>query len=794
MERRHVVMIACGVSNMKRISLFFGGILCVVMLSVSIIAQAPPIIDREIFFGNPEYAGAQISPDGKYISFVKPLNGTMNVWVKGIEEPFESARPLTNDTRPVRSYFWSRDGKYILFVQDKGGDENFNVYAVNPADKPAGSSPVPEARNITSATGVRAMMQAVPRSDPDTIYVGLNDRDRAWHDLYKVKISTGERERIMENRDRLQRMVFDNADKLRLAMRSAENGDTEFWRVNDDGTTTKIYDCNSFEDCAPLRFHKDNKRVYIRTNKGDADLIELALLEIATGKVERVEGDPMKKVDLTTAIFSDRTNELVATVYEDDRERILWKDSRYKKDHADIKKRLGDRDVYFQSSTKDESKFIVMTTSDVDPGTVWIFDRKTRGLETLFQMREGLDRKALAPMKAIRYKSSDGLEIPAFLTLPKGAEAKNLPLIVFPHGGPWSRDYWGYDGYAQFLANRGYAVLQPNFRASTGYGKKFLNAGNNEWGEKMQDDITWGIRHLVDQGTVDPKRVGIMGISYGGYAALAGVAFTPDIFAASVAIVPPSNLQTLLDSIPPYWEALRETFYKRMGDPRTPEGLAQMKRQSPHAHADKIKTPLMVVQGANDPRVKQRESDQVVVALRDRNYPVEYILAPDEGHGFARPVNNMAMIAAAERFLAKHLGGRFQESMTPEVAKRLKEITVDVSTVKISDPAGVTPTPPSGVAGSWLFTVDTGGQLIDLSIALVNSSGKVSGTMSSEMGSGTIDSGTLTGTELKATLSADIQGQQMTIPMTARFNGDTVTGVFEVPGMGTVGFTGVRRK
>lgn len=248
---------------------------------------------------------------------------------------------------------------------------------------------------------------------------------------------------------------------------------------------------------------------------------------------------------------------------------------------------------------------------------------------------------------------------------------------MYIHGGPWGRDYWGYHSYAQFLANRGYAVLQPNFRASTGYGKKFLNAGNNEWGQKMQDDITWGVKYLVEQGIADPKRVGIMGGSYGGYATLAGVTYTPDTYAAAVAIVAPSNLQTLLESVPPYWESIRTLFYKRMGNPNTPEGLAQMKRQSPLTYADRIKTPLLVVQGANDPRVNKRESDQIVIALRDRNYPVEYLVAPDEGHGFARPVNNMAMIATAEKFLAKHLGGRFQSTMTPEVAARLAEISVD---------------------------------------------------------------------------------------------------------------------
>ncbi|GAC1547148.1 MAG: hypothetical protein NVS2B9_14220 [Myxococcales bacterium] len=263
-----------------------------------------------------------------------------------------------------------------------------------------------------------------------------------------------------------------------------------------------------------------------------------------------------------------------------------------------------------------------------------------------------------------------------------------MPLIVLPHGGPWARDRWGYSTFPQFLANRGYAVLQPNFRASTGYGKKFLDSGNRQWGDKMQDDLTWGVRFLVDRGTVDPKRVGITGGSYGGYATLAGVTFTPDLYAGAVAIVAPSNLITLLSTIPPYWEAIRVLFHTRMGDPNTFEGKAQLVRQSPLTHAAKIKTPLMVVQGANDPRVKRAEADQIVVALRERHYPVEYLVAPDEGHGFARPVNNMAAYAAAEKFLAKHVGGRFQEGMTPEVAKRLQEITVDTRTVELPKAGG----------------------------------------------------------------------------------------------------------
>ena len=787
---------------MTKLRLFVSIFLVSSAVAVAAKAQLPALIDRELIFGNPEYAGAQISPDGKYISFVKPLDGTMNVWVKGFDEPFNAARPLTADTaRPVRSYFWSRDSKYILFVQDKGGDENFNVYAVGPSDKPAEGSKVPAARNITDAKGVRAIIQAVPDSDPDAIYVGINDRDKAWHDLYKVKISTGERTLISENHDRYQGMIFDNADKLRLATRAAQNGDTEILKIGADGKATKIYSCNAFEICGPIRFHKDNKRVYMQTNKGDLDLIELVLMDAETGAVTKVEGDPLGKVDFGGASFSDLSDELLATSYEDDRRRIYFKDKAFEAAYNDLKKKLGDREINFGSSTKDEMKWIIVSNSDVDPGTVWVYDRKSKNLSTLYQVREKLDRNALSPMKAVRYKSSDGLEIPAYLTIPKGSSGKNLPTVLFIHGGPWGRDSWGYHSYAQFLANRGYAVLQPNFRASTGYGKKFLNAGNNEWGEKMQDDITWGKKYLVAQGIADPKRVGIMGGSYGGYATLAGVAFTPDEYAAAVAIVAPSNLETLLQSIPPYWEAIRAVFYKRMGDPSTPEGLAQMKRQSPLTSADKIKTPLLVVQGANDPRVNKRESDQIVAALQKRNYPVEYLVAPDEGHGFARPVNNMAMIASSEKFLARHLGGRYQESMTPEVAKRLSEITVDPKTVTVGDTlavkgngGGTTSGKAGNLAGKWTMTVDAGGQLIDLAVEFMPNGEEFKGTMSSMVGSGTFDKVKVNGTSVSGKLAADVQGQPTNIDMDGKLEGEKFTGTLNVPGVGVVPFTAVRSK
>lgn len=659
-------------------------VLLLFTLAAPVWAQSPPLIDRELFFGDPEIAGAQISPDGAYIAFIKPFKGTRNIWVKKTAEPFDKAKPVTADTkRPIPNYFWSRDGKYILFTQDQAGDENYNVFAVNPAEAPAAGQDVPAARNLTDAKGIRAVIYSVPRSDTDAIYIGLNDRDKAWHDLYKVKISTGERTLVRKNTERITAFYFDLKDQLRLATRSAENGDTEVLRVDAD-KFTKVYTCNVFESCGPVRYHKDGERVYFVTNKGaDVDLIRLELFNPATGKTELVESDPMKRVDFGNASFSEVSDELIATSYDDERERIYWKDKAFEADYKSLQKQLPNKELNFNSSTKDEKLFILVANADTDPGSVYLYDRNTKKLTLQYQAREKLNRAYLAPMKAVRYPSSDGLEIPAYLTLPKGVEAKNLPAIIVPHGGPWYRDSWGYNSFAQFLANRGYAVLQPNFRGSTGYGKKFIDAGNKQWGNKMQDDVTWGAKYLIAQGIADPKRVGIMGGSYGGYATLAGVAFTPDVYAAGVSIVGPSNLITLLESIPPYWEQIRKLFYERMGDPNTPEGKAQLLRQSPLTAADKIKTPLLVIQGANDPRVTKRESDQIVVALRDRGFPVEYMVAPDEGHGFARPVNNMAMFALAEKFLAKHLGGRYQETMTPEAAQRLKEITVDVKTVTL---------------------------------------------------------------------------------------------------------------
>ena len=670
-------------------------VLCLALAATSLGAQSngdkiganglPPLIDRELIFGNPEIVAAELSPDGKYLAFQKPWHGTRNIYVKEVGEPFEAARLLTTETkRPVPGYFWTRNSKYILYVKDNDGDENFNIYAVDPAAKPAAGAEAPVSRDLTGLKGVRVEIIDVPKNDPDTIYIGLNDRDKAWHDLYKLKLSTGERTLLRKNTERIEAWTFDLQGKLRLASRSAENGDTEILRVDAD-KFTKVYSCNVFEQCDIIRFDKGGKRAYLVTNKGDdLDLTALELFDPETGMTELVESDPMKRVDFGTAVFSETTDELTNTNYEDDRVRRYFRDKGSEADFKWLGDKFPGKDVRRASVTNDEHLWLIVVDSDTEPGETYLFDRTNRDLTFQFKVRENLPRESLADMKPVSYKSSDGLVIPAYLTLPKGIPAKNLPTIIFPHGGPWGRDVWGYNPYAQFFANRGYAVLSMNFRGSAGYGKKFLDAGNEEWGRKMQDDVTWGANYLIAEGIADPKRVGIFGGSYGGYATLAGVAFTPDVYAAAVDLFGPSNLITLLNAIPPYWEAGRKMMYQRMGDPTTAEGKALLHERSPLTSAANIKTPLLIAQGANDPRVNHAESEQIVVALRDRGFPVEYLLIPDEGHGFARPVNNMAALMATERFFARYLGGRCQEGGTPEVVARLKEVTVDPKTVVLT--------------------------------------------------------------------------------------------------------------
>ncbi len=662
---------------MKRIIMFF-----IVLFSLQVNAELPPLLDRELFFGDPEISGAQISPDGQFISFIKPYNNVMNIWVKKRNEPFDRARPLTNDEkRPVTSYFWARDSKYLLYAQDKGGDENYRIYAVDPL---ASGDPVPSARDLTPMEKVRASVIAVPRDTPNEIIVGLNDRNPQLHDVYKINLTTGERSLIRQNNENIADWVTDQKGNLRLGIRQTPDGGTEILKVEGE-KLVPIYSVNSEESVSPVHFTAEGNSFYMVTSKGnDVDKSQLELFDLKTGKSEFIEKDPLNEVDFGGTLFSELTDKLLVTVYVGDRLRLYFKDKTFEEKFKSLMNQIGDGNYSISSMTKDEQTWVASVSRDVDPGSVYLFDCKTDKAELLYRQRPDLPSEHLAEMKPVRYKARDGLVIPAYLTLPKGIPAKNLPVVVFVHGGPWARDGWGYDSIAQYLANRGYAVLMLNFRGSAGYGKQFLNAGNKQWGTgAMQHDITDGVKYLIQEGIADPKRVAISGGSYGGYATLAGLAFTPDLYAAGFDIVGPSNIITLLNSIPPYWAPIKKIFSVRVGDMDNPEDLKMLNEQSPLNSAEKITAPLFVVQGANDPRVKQAEADQIVAALHALGRDVEYMVAPDEGHGFAGKLNNLAMSTAMEQFFAKHLGGRVQKDVRIEIKEKKDSITVDVSTVKM---------------------------------------------------------------------------------------------------------------
>ncbi len=651
--------------------------------------KLPPIIDREIFFSDPEISGGQISPDGMYISFRKPYRGKLNIWVKGKDEPFEAARPLSADTlRNVRGYGWSKDGKYVLYVQDKGGNENFHLFVIDPKGTVDPATGVPEARDLTDIEGIRAMFYSLPENAPDIIYTGLNDRDERYHDLYRLHISTGERELMFENTEGYSGYTFDLDGNFRLLSKTTDDGGSEYFRVDGDKIVSIIKSTNE-ENVGVVRFHEDGKRIYLNTNIGeDIDLSRLTLFNVETGEEKLVESDPKKEVDFGGSVFSNKTKKLLATYYVGDRMRIEFHDKDFKKAYNKLKKKLPKGDIYLGATTNDDRYWFVTVTSDIDPGAAYLYDMETGDVELQYRPRPNLPTEHLAEMKPVKYKTRDGFTVHGYLTVPKGVKAKNLPVVMHPHGGPWARDMWGYNPEVQYMANRGYAVFQPNFRASTGYGKAFFNAGKKQWGFTMQDDLTDGVNYLIDKGIADPEKVAIYGGSYGGYATLAGLAFTPDVYACGISYVGVSNMLTFLNSIPAYWETARKFLNEHVGDPENPEDLERLKKQSPIFAADKITAPLLVVQGANDPRVVKAESDQIVVAMRDLGRDVEYMVAPDEGHGFSNEENRVAMYVAMEKFFSRHLGGRIQEDVRAEIQTKYDEIMVPVASVTLQEPEG----------------------------------------------------------------------------------------------------------
>lgn len=635
------------------------------------------IIDREIFFGNPEISGGKLSLDGNYVAFMKAYNGIMNIYIKAIHEPFESARPLTASPTPIMGFFWTYDSKYILFVNDHNGDENFNIYSVDPHHTGEG---IPEAKNLTPFKEITAQIYMVSRENPDMLMVGINDRDKAWHDLYQLNISSASAVLVRQNENRLTGWEFDWDEQPRLAYRTDENGFSQILKVDGDDFT-KIFETNLQEFAQVEGWNEDNTAFYLVTNKGEVDLSTLFLMDMETLTLQEIESDPNNQVDFGGSMIDRNTRKTIATSYTLHQTIHYWKDLVWEADYAMLKSHFPAMEVGITSSTLHYEKLLVAVSGDRFASDVYLFDREDKTI--IFQYTPQPKLKAvetlLSPMQPIQYESSDGLTINAYLTLPVGAEHKKLPMVALIHGGPKGpRDHWGLNGLVQFLANRGYAVLQPNFRASGGFGKAFMNAGDREWGKKMQDDITYGVKYLIEQEIADEKRVAIMGGSYGGYATLAGMAFTPQLYACGVDIVGPSNLFTLLETIPPYWEAGRKWLHEMVGDPETEEGKALLTASSPLFHVDNFCKPLMIVQGANDPRVKQAESDQIAQALKEKGKNVVYLNALDEGHGFRKPINRMAMYAAIEEFLSHHLGGNFQADKPEDVASKLEELMVEL--------------------------------------------------------------------------------------------------------------------
>ncbi len=613
----------------------------------------PGMIPRALLFGNPEKALPQISPDGRRLAYLAPnKDGVQNVWVRTVGK--EDDEVVTSDKkRGIRDYSWQWDSENILYVQDKDGDENWNLYQTNLKNK--------RTRNLTPFDGIAAQIVASDSKFPDTLLVGLNLDDPRAHDVYRLNVKTGALELDTRNPGDVAGWTADNNLVVRVAQIFTPDGGNEFrTRLDAKSPWKSFYKFGRTETPGDVYgFSPDNKLVWLASSV-DANTLRLLEMDPATGKSKVLAED--KTYDVSGAMIHPTSHRIQAVSFI--RERRDWevKDPAVQPDFDELRK-VRDGDFNVISRDVADKNWVVSYVLDSAPTSYYLYDRLQKRAFFLFTARPKLEKYKLAAMKPISFESRDGLKIAGYLTMPNGKE-KNAPMVMLVHGGPWGRDTWGPSNFVQWLANRGYAVLQVNFRGSTGYGKQFMNAGDREWGAKMHDDLLDGKKWAIDQGYADANKICIMGGSYGGYATLVGVTFTPDAFACGVDIVGPSNLVTLLKSIPPYWEPVRAMFRQRMGNEETEEDF--LKSRSPLYKADQIRVPLLVAQGANDPRVKQAESDQIVAAARKNGKEVLYLVFPDEGHGFARPENNLKFTAAAEEFLARVLGGAVQPPTAKE--------------------------------------------------------------------------------------------------------------------------------
>jgi len=623
---------------MKKTFLFL--ILFMGFLSINLFAQKQiPLRD---FFRNPEKANYQLSPDGKYISFLSPYNGRLNIFVKNLTTGLET-RITEAKERDITIYFWKGNNK-ICYLQDIGGDENYKLYVVNIDGS--------DFKVLTPYEKVVTQIIDDLKDKDNEMLIALNKRNPTVFDVYRINVNTGEMVMVAENPGNITEWQTDHNGKLRVAVATDGVNTSLLYREN-ESDPFKVVKTTSFkETLSPLFFTFDNKNVYAISNIG-RDKAAIIKYDIANDKeLELIFEHP--EVDVDGLNYSEKRKVLTSISYTTWKRQIKFLDEETEKIYKKFETFIGPKyEIVIVNADREETKFIARTYSDKSLGAYYLYDKQSDVVTKLADISPWLNEEELADMKPIQYTTRDGLTIHGYLTLPKGIEPKNLPVVVNPHGGPWARDRWGFNPEVQFLANRGFAVLQVNFRGSTGYGRKFWELSFKQWGKKMQDDITDGVYWLINEGIANPKRIAIYGGSYGGYATLAGITFTPDLYAAAVDYVGVSNLFTFMNTIPPYWKPMLEMLYEMVGDPKKDSTL--LYEASPVFHVDKIKAPLFVAQGKNDPRVNINESDQIVNALKQKGVYVEYMVKENEGHGFRNEENRFDFYEAMEKFLKKHL-------------------------------------------------------------------------------------------------------------------------------------------
>ena len=604
----------------------------------------PPLIPRTILFGNPQRTSPRLSPDGKYLAYIAPdANNVLQVW---LQDPTQTDRQLTQDKkRGIRSYFWTYQENRLIYRQDADGDENFHLYLV---DIVTGM-----VRDLTPFEGVKASPIELDPDFPDWALVSLNLQDRQKFDVYRINLTTGAVEFDTENPGNIVGWTADTQFQIRAATATTPDGGSELlYRSTPAADWESLRRWGPDDEGGAVSFSKEGQTLYlIGTHNANAQ--RFIALDLTARTETVIAEDPQYDVGGIETHPTERTIQAVS-FYKDKEEWTIFDDAIRKDFDAIAQVRPGQFAI--GSRTLADDKWLVAYLTDDGPVYYYQYDRASQSATYLFSNQPDLEDLALATMDPIEYQARDGLTIHGYLTLPVGIEAKNLPTVLFVHGGPWVRDMWGLTPPVQWLANRGYAVLQVNYRGSTGYGKDFVNAGNRQWGKAMHDDLIDAVDWICNKGIADRTKVAIMGGSYGGYATLAGLTFTPDVFACGVDIVGPSNLLTLIRSVPPYWQPMMAMFAHRVGDIETEE--AMLKERSPLFFVDRIEKPLLIGQGANDPRVKEAESEQIVEAMRKAEKPVEYVLYTDEGHGFARPENRLHFYGIVEEFLAKYIGGR----------------------------------------------------------------------------------------------------------------------------------------